>query len=272
MTYFAVLGTFIFPPLLAMLAVVPLDIWRRLLQRQGTINWEPYLIVLIHAVIALIYTTPWDNYLVASNVWWYNPALVTGIVIGYVPLEEYTFFVVQTLFTGLWTIGLMRYVFTSPAQIAARPGLRLGSSIVVLVIWVISTGLLLAGWTQGRYLTLILSWALVPVLIQAAFGADILLANWRLLLAAVVPPTLYLWAVDALALGWTTWVIDPAQTTGIKLGIIPIEEMVFFLMTNAIIVLGVTLMLSDVSKGRARELAAEIKRRRQPQTEEPGAT
>ena len=36
-------------------------------------------------MIAVVYTTHWDNYLVATRVWWYDPALVSGIgVINYV--------------------------------------------------------------------------------------------------------------------------------------------------------------------------------------------
>lgn len=33
--------------------------------------------------------------------WYYNPQLVTGIVLGYVTIKEYTFFVLETLFAGL---------------------------------------------------------------------------------------------------------------------------------------------------------------------------
>ena len=57
-------------------------------------------------VIAVAYTTPWDNYLVASGVWRYDPALVTGILIGWVPIEEYAFFVVQVVFTALVLRGV----------------------------------------------------------------------------------------------------------------------------------------------------------------------
>src|SRR4029078_4568828 len=56
----------------------------------------------IHVLLAVIYTTPWDNYLVATGVWYYNPQLVTGFLIGYVPIEEYTFFVLETILSGLW--------------------------------------------------------------------------------------------------------------------------------------------------------------------------
>lgn len=59
-------------------------------------------------LMALIYTTPWDNYLVATGVWYYDPARVWGIVLGYVPLEEYLFFVLQTILGGLVTLALMK--------------------------------------------------------------------------------------------------------------------------------------------------------------------
>jgi lycopene cyclase domain-containing protein len=97
---------------------------------------------------------------------------------------------------------------------------------------------------------LILVWALPPVLMQVSFGADILFANRRLLLAAILPTTLYLWLVDAIAIRSGTWTIDPGQTTGLALGGLPLEEMLFFLMTNLIIAFGITLMLSPASKSR----------------------
>ena len=252
MTYFGVLTAFVIPPLLILLILVPRDLWWWLLNRRGRVNWEPYVIVLVHVLIALIYTTPWDNYLVANNVWWYDPDLVTGITLGWVPIEEYTFFVVQTLLTGFWVLALRRYVFRVPMPVTPSPALRGWTASLVIILWAASTLGLLFGPTSITYLTLILSWALIPVLLQVAFGADILLGKWRPLVAAIAPPTLYLWLVDAVAIQSGTWTIDPAQTTGIKLGPLPLEEMVFFLMTNLIVAFGVTLMLSETSKDRAR--------------------
>ena len=67
-------------------------------------------------------------------------------------------------------------------------------------------------------------------------------AGWSL--AALLPPWLYLSAADYLAIGAGTWTIDPAQTTGILLGgVLPIEEVVFFLLTNVLIVFGMVLLL-----------------------------
>ena len=253
MTYFGVLITFILPPLLVLLVVVPRDVWRWLFRREGRVDWRPYLAILAHVAMALIYTTPWDNYLVATGVWWYDPALVTGLRLGYVPIEEYTFFVVQTLLTGFWALALMRTKFKKPPQVKPSFNLRLGSSLAVLGLWMVSTAVWLSGWAPGTYLALILSWALLPVLFQLAFGADILRANLWLVVLTVLPPTLYLWWVDALAITSGTWTIDPAQTTGVMVGRLPLEEMVFFFMTNLIIGLGMTLMLSPDSLKRAQE-------------------
>lgn len=259
MTYFGVLTTFILPPLLASIVLVPRDVWRWLIKREGVVHWEAYRIVLVHVVAALVYTTPWDNYLVATGVWWYDPNLVTGITLGWVPIEEYTFFVVQTVLSGLWTVGLMRLAKLPPKLIPSITARR-RAAVAVMLVWLVSTFLLLLEWKPGTYLTLILSWALVPVLTQVAFGADILLANRRLVVAAIAAPTLYLWAIDALAIQSGTWNIDPLQTTGVRLGALPAEEMVFFLMTNTIIAFGVTLMLAEASKQRAQAMAAWLKK------------
>jgi lycopene cyclase domain-containing protein len=214
----------------------------------------PYWAVLLHVLIALVYTTPWDNYLVATGVWWYDPNLVTGLTLGYVPIEEYTFFIVQTLLTGLWTVAVLRKFLNSRPASRPSPRWRVYASLLVLLFWVLSTVLLISGWKPVTYLTLILSWALLPVLLQVAFGADILWMHRRELAISVLTPTIYLWLVDAIAIRSGTWTIDPAQTTGISLGILPIEEMLFFFMTNLIIAFGITLLLAEQSQPRWQEL------------------
>jgi lycopene beta-cyclase len=73
------------------------------------------------AVIAIVYTTPWDNYLVASGVWYYDTKLVLGVLLGYVPLEEYAFYILQAALTGLFTFWLwQRFYPESFAEIGAK--------------------------------------------------------------------------------------------------------------------------------------------------------
>ncbi len=62
-------------------------------------------------VAAVLYTTPWDNYLVATRVWYYDPALVLNIILGYVPFEEYAFFALQTVLVGLFALWLWRRMY-----------------------------------------------------------------------------------------------------------------------------------------------------------------
>ncbi len=252
MTYFGILGLFLLPPLLLLLLWVPRDIWRWIWRGESPVNWKHYLYILLNIALALIYTTPWDNYLVATGVWWYDPGLVTGLTLGWVPIEEYIFFILQTALTGLWALAVQCSILRENPVIKQSVRMRWRSSGLLATGWLASTALLLSDWQAGTYLTLILSWALIPVFIQAAFGADILLAYWRSLLIIIWVPTLYLWLLDAIALADGTWMIDPVQTTGLKLGMIPIEELLFFLMTNMIIAFGMMLMCSTAGRERGR--------------------
>jgi lycopene cyclase domain-containing protein len=93
---------------------------------------------------------------------------------------------------------------------------------------------------------------LIPVLIQVIVGGDALLGNWRLLVAGWLPPPIYLWVADAFAIRSGTWTINPQQTTGWMLVGLPVEEMVFFFMTNLLIVNGMLLIFSPIVRERIK--------------------
>ncbi len=250
MTYFQILALFVGPPV----ALLGLLAWyggrRKPVWAWGPLVGHAYVAVLVHVVIAVVYTTPWDNYLVATGVWWYDPELVLGLTLGWVPVEEYAFFVLQTLLSGLFLLALMRRT-GPPAPARPAPRLRLGAVGIAALIWLVGLAILLAGWEPGTYLGLTLAWALIPVMTQLAFGADILWARRRLVLAAILIPTAYLTLADTVAIQSGTWTIDPAQSTGVLLGgILPVEEVVFFMLTNLLIVFGMTLMLAPESQAR----------------------
>jgi lycopene cyclase domain-containing protein len=244
MTYFGVLAVFLIPPLILVAVLAFL---------RGDLRRDEVLAVFAHVLIAVIYTTPWDNYLVATGVWWYEPSLVSGLRIGWVPIEEYTFFILQTLLTGFWWLRVVKALPDREAagtEIATR--IRLFLSLGIGMVWLIA----ILGWVAGpqsyTYLTLILSWALLPVLIQVAFGGDVLFRDWRRLMVGVLPPTLYLWLADAIAIRSGTWTISPQQTTGMMLANLPLEEMVFFFMTNLLIVNGLILIFSPLIRERVK--------------------
>jgi lycopene cyclase domain-containing protein len=209
MTYFGFIGIFLAIPIAILLLINWLDRRSGRLLPPAMRAFPPAAAIVLHAVIALLYTTIWDNYLVATRVWWYDPAKVTGITLGWVPIEEYTFFVVQPIMAGLWLLFVFRRV-SLPGTNGLRATLRWWSTGLMAVIWLISVAILASGWQHGIYLGLILIWAVPPIALQLAFGADILWRYRRAVGLTFIPLTLYLGAADALAIFDGIWEISLA--------------------------------------------------------------
>lgn len=259
MTYFGFLFRFLFIPILVFLAIT---FWDNRNNKQitgfknGRAMWTA---IGIHVLLAVVYTTPWDNYLVATGVWYYNPKLVTGLVIGYVPIEEYTFFVVETILSSLWWWFLARKLTPPSAEFKPNKKLIAVSSSFLVLIWIVFTYLFFSNYQPITYLSITLFWALPAILPQLLFGADILWHYRKLVTWAILIPGIYLSLMDIVALKETTWAISPAQTTGILFfGILPLEEVVFFFITNVLIVFGMTLLLANVSAGRFAEIKEQL--------------
>jgi len=253
MTYLNFVLIFLATPLVLLMLLTWRDQRRGLKLPVELTNWLPWVALGGHGLVALLYTTPWDNYLVASRVWWYDPTLVSGIVFGWVPLEEYIFFILQPLVAGLWPLALARRLPVAPA--AAPPYLRSGSTLAATGLWLGSLALLLSGWAPGTYLALELVWALPPIIVQLAFGADILWRHRRLVALSLLPAVIYLSAADALAINSGTWTINPELSLGIYLGgILPLEELLFFGLTNMLLVFGMILVLARQSQERVEAI------------------
>lgn len=253
MTYFGFLLRFVVAPIAVLLGVA---LWDRRQGRRRAASlrsWPVWAAIGLHMVVALLYTTPWDNYLVATRVWWYDPALVSGIVIGWVPVEEYTFFLLQPVLTGLWIVFLARRLALPAGPVpSSLRFMRVWLPTILGIIWLAAIAALLARLEQATYLSLTLLWAMPPIALQLAFGADILWHYRRLVLLALVPATLYLSATDALAISrWGTWTIDPVQSLHVLLGgMLPVEEFVFFLLTSTLLTFGIVLVWAEPSHRR----------------------
>ncbi|MEC8190197.1 MAG: lycopene cyclase domain-containing protein, partial [Verrucomicrobiota bacterium] len=99
MTYLEFLIIFVSLPLFVSLCA------KKLLTKA---NKSEHLPIALMAFVALVYTTPWDNYLIMRGVWSYPTGAVVG-VLGYVPIEEYFFMVLQATLAGvLWTSWVPR--------------------------------------------------------------------------------------------------------------------------------------------------------------------
>jgi lycopene beta-cyclase len=234
LTYLEFHLVFILPPLLLLLALRP---WRRL--GRGAGKFIPLL-----ALIAFIYTTPWDNYLVWRGVWGYGAERVIG-TIGYVPIEEYLFFLLQPLLTGLWfylMLGTLQpRVNTQQITGGATGSVRLRGALFYLAI--AAAGALMLTTTRGTYMGLILAWA-APVLAgQWAYAGHMMMERLRAMSLGILVPTLYLWFADTVAIRLGIWDIAERYTYGPRPLGLPIEEAVFFLVTNILVVQGLVLFL-----------------------------
>lgn len=240
MTYFQFHLLFLLPPI----ALLLLAAWRAgpplagRLEADASRAWRALALII---ALALCYTTPWDNYLVARGVWGYSPGRVL-FTVGYVPIEEYVFFMLQPILSGLLLFSLARRA-APPAAVplkVQRLGPWLGAGLFLLLALL---GLVLLREPQGLYLGLILVWAMPVAALQWGVGGRELLAWWRLVVPAVALPTLYLWLADRVALELGIWWISSRYTTGGQLLGLPLEEMLFFFMTNVIVVQGLVLFL-----------------------------
>ncbi|MEP0871349.1 lycopene cyclase domain-containing protein [Trichocoleus desertorum AS-A10] len=232
MTYSLFHLIFILPPILLLALQQPQPL-------AGVGGRKAGLSLLLIAAVAFIYTTPWDNYLIWRDVWHYGRDRVIGTV-GYVPIEEYLFFVLQPILTGLWLYRLLAHT-EEPSELKSSLAANIGGAI----IW---AGLGLAGgWLLQRdfgvYLGLILVWASPILALQWLVGGAQLWVRKRLWLTATLAPTLYLWIADRIAIGQGIWSISEVYTTGLHLFGLPIEEATFFLVTNFLVVQGLLLLL-----------------------------
>ena len=256
MSYLGFLGIFLVLPILFLFVLHRRDANSGVTIPPTLRQYSPWLVIVAHCVVAFVYTTPWDNYLVATGVWWYDTALVTGITFGYVPLEEYLFFLLQPILIGSFLVWMMRRVSVESIQ---SPMLQIRRVLVLIgcVAWGMCLYLLVTDYHPATYMSLELVWALPPILFQLAFGADLLWKHRRLVLATILIGTLYLSLGDSLAIQSGTWTIDPEQSLGWLIGgVLPIEELLFFLLTNVLIVFGTVLVLADGSRERAEKWLA----------------
>jgi lycopene cyclase domain-containing protein len=223
-TYFQFHALFILPPLLIL----------ALLARRRRLAWPAWRALLATAGIAIVYTTPWDNYLVREGIWSYGTDRVVG-TIGYVPIEEYVFFLLLPAFVGL--IYVLFFANDGPSSTGNKVGLALAWAFAGLAL--VGFALLAFASERWTYLGLILAWA-SPVLAGIWFFAGVFLGRrLRAVAAATFLPSAYLWVADRQAIAAGVWSIASDTSLGITPFGLPIEEATFFLMTHLLVVSGV---------------------------------
>lgn len=238
MSYLTFHFLFIIPPILILWATLP--------QSLGSYGgWRARVSIPLIAAIAFVYTTPWDNYLVASEVWWYSPNRVIA-TIGTVPVEEYLFFLLQPILTGLFFYQyVMRTGRTQTSEKAAATAAAWGGFLTFTILSALAAGALWASIGSAVYLALILLWVCPLLAGMWLYDGETLWTHRGVLLITVGVPTLYLWVADTIAISLSIWIISKDYTLGIAPLGLPIEEATFFLATNLLVVKGLLLLLNS---------------------------
>ena len=232
MTYLAFHFVFVLP-LIAVFAVLVAR-----LRRTRDLRPDALAYIGLIAGVAFVYTIPWDNYLVYRDVWAYGPDRVLA-VIGYVPVEEYAFFLLQPVLTGLWYL-LVRDRLGHVA--APATGRAKGIGVAFFLALTLVGVALLVGGGHGLYMGLILAWASPVLAGMWGLAGEALWANRRAITWTVAPITLWLWIADWIAIDQGIWTITDATRSGIDLLGLPIEEATFFLVTNLLVAKGLLLL------------------------------
>ncbi|CAO3636863.1 unnamed protein product [Cunninghamella echinulata] len=190
--------------------------------------------------VAFITASLWDNYIVYHRAWWYCPKCVTA-VIGYVPLEEYMFFIIMTMITVPFTNLIMRWQLptfylkstSSSFQFMCTRYLPIiGFLVIAKKAWNVAipnTPLFYGGC---------ILWYVCPVLALLWFGAgEYICRRWKSVMISITFPTLYLCWVDKIAIRAGTWHISEKTSTQIMVvPNLPIEEFLFFFLINVVLV------------------------------------
>ena len=168
-------------------------------------------------------------------------------------------FVLQTTATGLWYHLLAPRVEPGlPGRdLPGRPETRGLGATAWLALGALGVGLVVVS-AQTYYLGMILVWAAPVVAFLWAVGGPVIWRYRRVVAIAVTVPSVYLWAADRFAIDSGLWTISTDYSTGVPLLGLPVEEAVFFVLTNVLVVQGLLLFDWVVARAGERGLAYAV--------------
>ena len=92
------------------------------------------------------------------------------------------------------------------------------------------------------YVIFELGWSVPVIALQWAVGFKTLWRRRRTLVVALVVATAYLTCTDAVAIACGIWTLHRGRILGVYLGNVPLEEAIFFFITNAMVTQSVLLV------------------------------
>jgi lycopene cyclase domain-containing protein len=215
----------------------------------GQVRWstgeaEAFGIVL---AAVIIFTTPWDNLAAKWGIWGF-PRDKYSARIGYLPVEEYAFFLLQSANVMLAVRAFFHYLpdWQTEQETVIGPWtlIFLGASVIP---WIFIT--LQLRWLRREAgpcvnYAIHLAWFLPVIYAQWVLTPPLFWAHAGLLALITFGFGIYYTLADLAAVKAGTWFFDEKQITGVKLGgILPWEEIAFFFLTSLLVAQSYLLLL-----------------------------
>ncbi len=224
-----------------LLIVLVLSSWRG--------NWSAGSLHAMAYVVAaaFVFTTPWDNLAAKRGIWGF-PRDKYEARIGYLPVEEYLFFILQTLNVMLGVRLMFRlhplWHLEVNTTLTSFTWLCLAASVPA---WIL-IGLQLQRWGRARgprlNYVLHLAWFLPVVYVQWLLAPELFARHLGLLALVTLAFGIYYTIADYLAVLAGLWFFDEKQITGVKIGgRLPWEEAAFFFLTSLLVAQSYLLLL-----------------------------
>lgn len=188
-------------------------------------------------LMALVYTSPWDHLLIDRGVWFYGEGVVWSWILG-IPVGEYLFFIIQTLGTSLLLFKL-GYDSIDEGKPRILDSKKFSLPFILLTaagIWMV-----LFGAESSFYIGSILAWSGPVISLQWAYGGKRLLEAKKSVIRTIVISSAYLWSIDYVAIEKNLWNLSIQTRTGFEILGLPVEEALFFTLTNLMVVQGIIL-------------------------------
>jgi lycopene cyclase domain-containing protein len=207
--------------------------------------WAATLVLLA----VMVFTSPWDNLAAKWGIWGFPREKYT-LRIGYLPVEEYLFFILQSVNVMLAVRALFHFV--PDWQTGQETPIGKGTEICLaasVIPWLLI--LLQLRWLRRKggpcvNYALHLAWFLPVIYTQWVLAPYLFLAHARMLIAITLGFGIYYTLADMVAVRAGTWHFDETQITGVKLlGLLPWEEIAFFFLTSLLVAQSYLLLLTS---------------------------
>lgn len=191
-------------------------------------------------VLMLIYTAPWINYTMHRHSLKYHKDTVITTV-DELPIERYIFFIMQMIFTSLWTSLCSRWTFSA---LYLKSTNRIQFHLIRYSVITLMVAAMYFGWKHSIsgnktfYLGSMVWWFLLAAIILWRFSGPYIWKRYKEYLASIFLPSIYFCYVDLIAMRNGHWQINKATSLGVFpiCNDLPLEEIAFIFLTNSLVV------------------------------------